>query len=258
MQILIPVLIIAVIGLVAGLGLSFASKYMAVPVDETETTLREALPGANCGACGFSGCDGYAAALADGSAAPNLCSPGGDSTARQISNILKVEVKTDKKVAVICCNGSLDKTTRAFAYEGLQSCTAASMLQGGPLDCKYGCIGLSDCVKACPFNAIILNDGKPIVCNDLCVGCGMCVSTCPKGIIKLFPADYKTAVLCNNKKKGAPVVKACQSSCIACTMCERACEKGAIKIVDNLAQIDYSLCDGCGKCKDACKRKVII
>ena len=146
MEILIPVLIIAVIGLIAGLGLSFASKYMAVPVDETQEKLREALPGANCGACGFSGCDGYAAALAEGKAAPNLCSAGGDDTAQKISEILKVEVSADKKVAVVCCNGSFDKTARAFAYDGIQSCTAASLLQGGPLDCKYGCVGLLDCV----------------------------------------------------------------------------------------------------------------
>ena len=258
MEILIPVLIIAVIGLIAGLGLSFASKYMAVPVDETQEKLREALPGANCGACGFSGCDGYAAALAEGKAAPNLCSAGGDDTAQKISEILKVEVSADKKVAVVCCNGNNEKTARAFAYDGIQSCTAASLLQGGPLDCKYGCIGLLDCVKACPFNAIVVNDSHPTVCKDLCVGCGKCVSTCPKGVIKLLPIDYKTAVLCNNKEKGAPVVKVCQSSCIACTMCERTCDKGAIKIIDNLAQIDYELCDGCGKCKEVCKRKVII
>lgn len=258
MEILIPVIIIAVIGLIAGLGLSFASKYMAVPVDETEAAIREVLPGANCGACGFSGCDGYAAALAKGEAKPNLCSPGGEATAKAIGEILKVEVSSTPKVALIACNNSCDKTKRSFAYEGLQSCTSAALLHGGPLDCKYGCIGLFDCANACPFNAIIINNGHPTVCGDICMGCGLCVNTCPKGIIKLVPKDYKTAVLCNNKEKGAPVVQACQSSCIACTMCERACEKGAIKIVNNLAQIDYELCDGCGKCKEVCKRKVII
>lgn len=258
MEILIPVIIIAVIGLIAGLGLSFASKYMSVPVDQTEAKIREALPGANCGACGFSGCDGYAAALSKGEAEPNLCAPGGEATAQKISEILCVEVSTAAKIAFVACNNSCDKTKRAFAYEGLQSCTAASLLQGGPLDCKYGCIGLLDCVSACPFNAIVVNNNHPTVCKDLCVGCGRCVNTCPKGVIKLVPKNYKTAVLCNNKEKGAPVVQACESSCIACTMCERACEKGAIKIINNLAQVDYELCDGCGKCKEVCKRKVII
>ena len=258
MEILIPVIIIAVIGHIAGLGLSFASKYMAVPVDETEAKIREALPGANCGACGFSGCDGYAAALAKGEAKPNLCSPGGETTAQAIAEILNVEVVNEPKVALVACNNSCDKNKRAFAYEGLQRCTAAALLQGGPLECKYGCIGLLDCANACPFGAIIVNDGHPTVCKDLCVGCGLCVNTCPKGVIKLVPKTYKSAVLCNNKEKGAPVVQGCKSSCIACTMCERTCEKGAIKVINNLAQIDYELCDGCGKCKEVCKRKVII
>lgn len=258
MEILIPVLIIAAIGLIAGLGLSFASKYMAVPVDETQEQLRAALPGANCGACGFSGCDGYAAALAEGTAAPNLCAPGGENTSKQIAEILKVEVVTEQKVAFIGCGGTCETTKRDFAYEGMQSCAAAALIQGGPLECKYGCLGLLDCVKQCPFNAIVVNNSRPTVCPDLCVGCGKCVTACPKGVIKLLPKDYKTAVACNNKQKGAPVVSACANSCIACTLCERNCEKGAIKIIDNLAVIDYDLCDGCGKCKTVCKRKVII
>ena len=127
MEILIPVIIIAVIGLIAGLGLSFASKYMAVPVDETEAQLREALPGANCGACGFSGCDGYAAALAKGEAEPNLCAPGGEAAAQKISEILNVEVSSNPMVALVACNNSCDKTKRAFAYDGLQSCNAAAL-----------------------------------------------------------------------------------------------------------------------------------
>ena len=63
--ILIPVLIVAAIGLVAGLGLAVASAVFAVPVNETEKKVRDCLPGANCGACGYSGCDGYAAALTE-------------------------------------------------------------------------------------------------------------------------------------------------------------------------------------------------
>ena len=63
---LLAIAIVAVIGLIAGLGLSTASAALEVPADETVENLRAALPGANCGACGFSGCDGYAAALAAG------------------------------------------------------------------------------------------------------------------------------------------------------------------------------------------------
>ena len=65
MELFIPVIIVGVIGLIAGVGLSLASKFMAVPVDEKQEKIREALPGANCGACGYSGCDGYAAVTVD-------------------------------------------------------------------------------------------------------------------------------------------------------------------------------------------------
>jgi electron transport complex protein RnfB len=67
MSILIPVAVISGLGLVFGLGLSYASKVFAVKVDERISKVREMLPGANCGACGFSGCDGLAeAALWEG------------------------------------------------------------------------------------------------------------------------------------------------------------------------------------------------
>lgn len=101
MEILIPVIIVAAIGLIAGVGLSLASKFMSVPVDEKQEKVRGALPGANCGACGFSGCDGYAAAVASGEAPPDKCAPGGAAAAAAIAKILGVEVITEPKVAFI-------------------------------------------------------------------------------------------------------------------------------------------------------------
>ena len=258
MNILLPVIIVGVIGLVAGVGLSVASKLMAVPVDEKQEKIREALPGANCGACGYSGCDGYAAAVASGEATPDKCAPGGEAATKAMAEILGVEVSLDKKVAFIACNGNSDITNIKYNYTGMQSCTAASLLHAGPLECAYGCIGLGDCAKACPFGAIIVENGKPIVCEELCVGCGKCASACPKKLISLLPADRKVTVACSNKQKGAPVVKMCKASCIACSLCEKQCEVGAIKIIDNLAVIDYSLCTGCGKCKEVCRRSVIL
>lgn len=258
MEILIPVIIVAVIGLIAGIGLSLASKFMAVPVDEKQVKIREALPGANCGACGYSGCDGYAAALAAGEAAPDKCAPGGADAAGAISEILGVEVKSEAKIAFIACNGTPEGVRTKYAYSGIQSCAAANGLNGGPLGCEYGCIGFGDCFKACGFDAIRMENGRPVVCPDTCVGCGKCTSVCPKSLISLVPKDYNAAVACSNRKKGAAVVKDCKTSCVACGMCVKACENGAIAVKDNLAVIDRSLCIGCGKCKEACKRGVII
>ena len=258
MSIVLPVIIVGVIGLIAGIGLSVASKLMAVPTDERQEKIREVLPGANCGACGYSGCDGYAAAVASGEATPDKCAPGGEASAKAMAEILGVKVSSTPKVAFIACNGNSEISNIKYNYSGMNSCTAASLLHAGPLECAYGCIGLGDCAKACPFGAIITENGKPIVCEDLCMGCGKCVAACPKKLISVLPKNRKVTIACSNKQKGAPVVKMCKASCIACTMCEKQCENGAIKIIDNIAVIDYSLCNGCGKCKEICKRNVII
>lgn len=258
MEIIIPVLVVLIIGVVLGLGLSFADKFMSVPVDEKQIKIRECLPGANCGACGFSGCDGYAAALAAGAAEPDKCAPGGENTAKALSEVLGVEVEAVKKVAFIACGGTPDTVKQNFEYTGLATCAAATLAGGGPLACEYGCLGLGDCMRACDFGAITFHDGRPVICEDVCAACGKCVKACPKSIISLIPKDAKVRVNCSNKKKGPLVLKSCDVSCIACGMCERACEAGAIKVVDNLAVIDYSLCVACGKCAEVCPRKVII
>mgnify|MGYP000177571477 CR=1 FL=1 len=180
------------------------------------------------------------------------------SAAAALAEILGVEVETEPKVAFIACNGSLEKTKTKFNYDGIQSCTAAALVNAGPLQCEYGCIGFGDCASACPFGAITLENGRPVVCGDICVGCGKCTKVCPKSLISVIPKSAKVRVACSNKSKGAPVVKMCGVSCIACKMCEKACESGAIKVIDNVAVIDQGLCTACGKCKAACKRGVIV
>ncbi len=258
MEILIPVIIVLAIGVVLGLGLTFADKFMSVPVDEKQVKIRECLPGANCGACGFSGCDGYAAALAAGEAEPDKCAPGGENTAKALGEVLGVSVTAQEKVAFIACGGRPDKVKTTFEYTGFNTCAAAALAGGGPVACEFGCLGFGDCMRACSFGAITLKDGVPVICEDICGGCGKCASVCPKSVIKLVPKGTKVRVNCSNKKKGPLVVKVCEGSCIACGKCERECEAGAIKVTDNLAVIDYSLCTACGKCRDSCPRKAII
>ena len=258
-EILIPIVIVGVIGLVAGIGLALASKFMAVPTDETQEKVRECLPGANCGACGYSGCDGYAEAVATGEATSDKCIPGGADTIGAIAAILGVEAATiEPKVAFIKCGGNQETATSKYSYSGLQSCTAANLLHMGPLVCKYGCLGFGDCVAACPFGAITINNGRPVVCEDLCKACGNCVAACPKSLIEIVPKGAYVYVNCSNKDKGAAVAKACSVSCLSCMQCEKNCPNGAIKIVDNRPVVDYSLCIGCGKCKEVCRRKVLL
>lgn len=257
MGIIIPVIIVTVIGLIVGLGLSLAAKFMAVPVDEKQEKIRECLPGANCGACGFSGCDGYAAALSEGKAEPDKCAPGGATVAAALSEILGVEVSARPKIAFIACGGGSEKSKLAYDYSGMQSCAAAALVNGGPLECAYGCIGYGDCAAACPFGAIDMSSAHPVVCRDICVGCGKCTTVCPKGLISLVDKDTQVFVACSSRASGAKAAKECKAACVACRLCEKSCPSGAITIKDNLAVIDTALCTSCGKCREVCRRGVI-
>lgn len=96
-EILIAVLIVAAMGLIIGLILAVASVIMAVPKDEKAEAVLEVLPGANCGACGYSGCSGYAKALAHGEAQLGLCSPGGEECVKAIAKVLGVEAGAIEK-----------------------------------------------------------------------------------------------------------------------------------------------------------------
>ena len=256
--ILLAVLLVAGIGLLIGLILSVASIIMAVPKDEKAEKLLEALPGANCGACGYSGCSGYADALAKGKAEVGLCAPGGLACAKELSAILGVETGSmDKKVAAVHCMGSCDNTKNKANYQGVRSCAAAVKIGGGLTACSYGCLGLGDCESVCPYDAIHVCNGVAVVDNDKCKACSMCVKECPRRLISIVPYKNSAIVRCSNKDKGAAAMKVCEAACIGCKKCEKNCEAGAIKVVDFCAAINPSLCNGCGKCADNCPRHCI-
>ena len=257
-EILLAAAVVGVIALICGVGLSFASKFLAVPTEKKFEAVRAALPGANCGACGFSGCDGYAEAIAKGEAECNKCPVGGEKTAAELSEILGVEVTVTKQVAFVACGKTDEKTVLKYRYDGINTCAAAALLYNGPLACQYGCIGLGDCAAACDQKAISLEGGVARVDKDLCGACGLCAKACPKGLISILPADYKLAVACSNKDKGGVAMKACKNACIGCTKCAKNCPTGAITITDNLASINQELCTGCGECAKVCPNGCII
>lgn len=258
MEILIALLVVALIGVIAGVLLVFANKFFYVAEDKTEKEIRECLPGVNCGACGFAGCDDYAKALATGNAKPDLCVPGSVDCAMAISEILGVEVEPPKDlVAVLKCDGNCEAAKKKAVFDGATSCKAASMIYGGPNECRFGCIGCGDCVSACPADAISLKDGIAFVDTRFCMGCGLCANTCPKKLFELVPQNSKTLVLCSNKEKGAVARKACTNACIGCKKCELNCPEKAITVTDNLAIIDYSKCKNCGICAENCPTKCI-
>ena len=255
-DILIALLVVAVVGLIAAVVLVLASHFFAVKVDERVTEIRNCLPGANCGACGFAGCDAYAKALVEEGVKTNLCILGAQSVVEQISAILGVEVVEgelkEKSVAVVKCNGTCDAAPKKAIYDGINSCLAATVLYGGANACNYGCIGCGDCAKVCFADAICITDGVARVDARLCIGCGKCAKTCPKGVISLVPASAKQVVLCNNEEKGAIARKNCKNACIACKKCELGCPEKAITVLNNLAKIDYDKCSACGTCVENC------
>lgn len=257
MEILIPVIIVAAIGLVAGLGLSLAGKYLSDPPDEKFEAIREALPSANCGACGYTGCDDYASAVKEGIAKPSLCIPGGKDTASALSEALGIEIEVESKVAFIACGGDCNKSKTKYNYSGIQSCAAAAALFGGPADCAFGCLGLGDCAAVCDENGITVVDGLAKINSAMCKACGKCINACPKKLISFVPAASPVRVLCKNTEKGGKTMKSCDVGCIGCTKCVKVCETGAIKVENFLAVIDPKKCTACGKCKEVCPRGCI-
>ncbi len=257
MDILIATGIVAAIGLLCAVMLVLAAKFFAVSEDETEKQIRECLPGANCGACGYAGCDGYAKALAEDKETKtlkaNLCIPGGDATARAISEIIGVDFEdVVEQVAVIHCYGDCEHTAHKMDYVGIRSCEAAKTMYGGDGKCGFGCIGLGDCVRVCPEGAICIENGMAHIDTRKCIGCGICTRACPRGIITLMADVESVLVTCSNKEKGAAARQKCSNACIGCKKCEKNCPTGAIKVVDNLAVIDYSLCTKCEECAKNC------
>ncbi len=253
--ILLAVLLVAGIGLVAGLGLAIASIVMAVPVDEKAEAIRECLPGANCGACGFSGCDGYAAALSEGKTTnTSLCAPGGNEVSVKIAEVTGLQVGSVMPMAAIVrCQGIKRNCDAKLKYNGVKSCKMANQLFGGPKECSYGCIGYGDCVEACPYDAIHICDGVARVNPLICRGCTMCVNTCPKHLIEMLPInETKAEVLCANKDKGAKTRKDCRAGCIGCMKCTKVCEYDAITVENFVAHVDFEKCIGCGKCVEGC------
>lgn len=257
-EILIPILVVAGIGLLSGLILAISSIVMAVPKDEKAEAIREMLPGANCGACGFSGCDGYAKAMSSGEAKPGLCPVGGAAVTKNISEYLGCDsAQTEAKVAVVHCLGSYDYTSDKVNYEGIETCAGAAMVAGGIASCQYGCMGLGDCLRACEYGAITVTNGLASIDPKRCKGCSKCIKACPKHLIHFTPFWQQALVLCSNCDKGADTNRICKVGCIGCKKCEKTCQHDAIHVIDNHAAVDTLKCVGCGDCAKVCPRSCI-
>jgi len=266
--ILIAVAVLGGIALVSAVVLYVCSKKFAVYEDPRLGQVTALLPGANCGGCGYPGCSGMASALVKGADAGSLdglyCPVGGAEVMGQVADLLGMAVaNTEPKVAVVRCNGTCELRPRIAEYSGLRTCTAMNSCGAGETGCGYGCLGCGNCVSACSFGAIKINDetGLPEVDEDKCTACGACVNACPRHIIELRKRGVKNRrvyVRCVNKDKGAAAMKACKAACIGCGKCEKECKFGAITIQGNLSYIDPDKCRLCRKCVEVCPTHAIV
>lgn len=258
-EIIVATILIGVIGLFIGIVLGIASEKFKVVVDENEQKIRSVLPGNNCGACGYPGCDGLAHAISQGEAPINQCPVGGNEVSKKIALTLHQEVQESTRyTAYVKCKGTCDKITVISDYNGIQDCLSAALVPGkGGKMCNHGCIGYGSCVKACHFDAIHIIDGVARVDKEKCRGCQKCMDACPNHLIEMIPYDALHKVQCNSHDKGPIVTKSCKAGCIGCKLCTKVCLNNAIIVDDFLAHIDYSKCTNCGACKEKCPRKII-
>jgi Na+-translocating ferredoxin:NAD+ oxidoreductase RNF subunit RnfB len=251
---------LGLLGVAFGVALAIVASRFVVKVDPKVEQVRETLPGANCGACGFAGCMGYAeAVVGNPDVAPNLCAPGKGTVAEKIAQITgKAAAKVEPKIARVFCQGGRSKSQRKFIYTGVMDCTAAVLAAGGDKSCEFGCLGYGTCMRACPFDAITMSDdGLPLINPEKCTACGKCVAACPKQVIELAQMSKAVVISCHSRDKGADTKKKCQVGCIACGICVRTCPVDAIKLENNLARINHDKCITCGLCVKKCPTNAI-
>ena len=258
-QILWPVVSLGGMGLLFAGGLGYASRVFAIESDPRVPQVRDVLPGANCGGCGYPGCDAFAAAVVEGEAPVDGCPVGGATCAANVGSILGVDAAiSERMIARVICNGTCNNAKEKYKYEGIQDCRAAAAVSGGSKQCSYGCLGLGTCERVCPFDAIHVNEeGIAEVDAEKCTACGKCIDACPKVVIKLVPESKEVRVLCNSIDKGKEVKGNCTVGCIGCKICVKACPFDAMEFKDNLAYINYDKCTNCMICAEKCPTKAI-
>ena len=257
--ILVTAAVAAALALLLGLALGLFRELFKVEEDPLIGRLREALPGANCGGCGFPGCDGYAAAVAAGGDLSG-CTAGGKAVAEALAAIMgKSAGELVPLVSVRCCLGGEEIAVKRGIYTGLETCRGAK-IAGGTKLCAWGCVGFGDCVRVCKFGALSMGgDGLPVVDRNKCTGCKVCVAECPQGILRVIPKDKKIALaLCSNRNPvRAAIRKTCRLGCIKCGICVKQCPEQCIVLDNGIPLVDYGKCTACGTCEQKCPTKVM-
>jgi electron transport complex protein RnfB len=229
-----------------GLGGAFAivlliaSQKLKVEVDPKIEQIHEALPGLDCGACGFPGCGQYAKAVMKNPDLLGKCAPGGGAASAKIAEILNLQVSDSgpQQRPIVHCNAHTDDKTILAQYEGIKSCTSANALASVQA-CAFGCLGYGDCVEACKFDALHIIDGLATVDYKKCTGCTACAKACPRNLIEMVPFSQENmvTVACRSKETGKTTRAFCKVGCIGCGLCAKQTDIFAVE--DNFATVDY-------------------
>lgn len=253
------------IGLFFGIGLAIAAHKFAVESNPLIEEVLESLPLANCGGCGYPGCEGYAIeVVTDPDVPPNLCYPGKEKVAEKVASLTgKKMAAMEDTVAVVRCSRLEGRVSHKHRYVGFSSCTAAGLGFGGPSACQYSCVGLGECAEACPFGAIVMAEGLPVIDPDSCVSCGVCVKTCPKEIIEIQSMKARIWVPCHTRDLGKAVMSVCAVGCIGCKLCVKVCPADAVTYENNIVTVDHQACIDFGPscatiCVTKCPRDIFL
>ncbi|MDR4988237.1 MAG: Fe-S cluster domain-containing protein [Bacteroidales bacterium] len=261
---LFSVVSLGAIGSVAAIVLFMVAQKFKVIEDPRIDTVEEMLPGANCGGCGLAGCRALAEAIVKSESLDGFnCPPGGNDVMQDIAKAMGWEAEAQTPmIAVVRCSGSREHAPPKVRYEGAMTCAFAHSLFSGEAGCPYGCLGCGDCVRACAFDAMYMDQdtGLPVIIDDKCVACGACVKECPRNIIEMRKKgkkDRRIFVSCINREKGGVARKNCSVACIGCGKCVKECRFDAITLENFLAYIDYEKCTLCRKCPPVCPTNAI-
>ena len=160
MSIWVAVITIATIALIAGIGLSLVSSKLPADEGDLVEQVNKLLPQTQCAQCGYPGCRPFAAAVVDGSAAINLCPPGGEETVRKLADLLGRDVIP----------------------------LAESIVPAVAVIDESRCIGCTHCRNACPVDAIVgAHQLMHTIIESECTGCELCIAPCPVDCISMRP-----------------------------------------------------------------------
>lgn len=263
-KIFLSIIILGTVGFFFAVLLAFLSKKLKVEDDPRIENILKLLPGANCGACGFSGCRAFAEAVVKNSSIFSGCIPGRETVNNAIIKLLGFnQTAVSQKIRVICrCQAEEGKKKISSLYNGPKTCKAANLI-GGAVDCFYGCLAFGDCLKFCPVKAISLINKRIEIDEKKCIGCRKCVRTCPRNLFEAVPLKKEVDlfyVACNNKNKGKDVMAVCSKGCITCGICAKV-NDSPFYIKNNLSYIDYAKIDKkepLEEAKNKCPTKCIL